>query len=107
MRKKVITVGLFLVGILVVASGAKVLSVESSETVTVITPDTPEEKSYYVKNKEALFRQKQLLKSYKIQYYRKRYDTAGVGNCEITISVTDNYGGGSNGKNGWNWNTGF
>ena len=44
MRKKVITVGLFLVGILVVASGAKVLSVESSETVTVITPDTPEKK---------------------------------------------------------------
>ena len=70
MRKKVITVSLFLLGILVVGSGIKELPVAGSETTTNITPETPQEEiSYYVENEEALFKQKQSEKAYKIQYY--------------------------------------
>ena len=69
MNKKVIAVGVFLVGSLVLGSGVKELAVAGSETSVSITPDTPKEIGYYEENKEALFEQKQSQKAYKVWYY--------------------------------------
>ena len=69
MNKKVIAVGLFLMGSLVLGSGVKELAVAGSETSVSTTPDTPKEMGYYEENEEALFEQKQSQKAYKVRYY--------------------------------------
>ena len=69
MNKKVVAVGLFLMGSLVLGSGVKELAVAGSETSVSTTPDTPKEMGYYEENEEALFEQKQSQKAYKVRYY--------------------------------------
>ncbi len=78
MKKKTIVTCFFLAGVILTGGFSTKVLVQSSETQTSITPETPEEeKSYYVQNEEKLFLDREEENKYKI-----RYNTLAVQKCE-------------------------